>query len=194
MLKVFYQYPERAFYVRELQRLLDTQINAIRRELETLIKCDIIAEQDQLEVDKKKTSVEIAKDASKAGSKLRKYYQLNTKSLLYEEMHSLLLKSRALAEQQLIEEIKDKAGDIKLLLLTARFTGDTEAKRDILIVGNLKDRNLSKIVSQHEKDYNAEIRYTTMSPEEFLDRRHVLDKFLFSLFEGRHIKVVDLFG
>lgn len=194
LLKVFFQFPERAFYVRELQRLLDTQINAVRRELETLISCSLVKELQKNEVDQKKTSLEKAEEKAKAGSKLRKYYQLNTGSLLYEEMHNLLLKSRALAEQQLVDDIKGKGGEIKLLLLTGRFTGEDTAKSDMLIVGNLKERNIAKIISGHEKEYSADIRYTTMSPEEFLDRRHILDKFLFSLFEGRHIKVVDYFG
>lgn len=194
MLKVFFQYPERAFYVRELQRLLDTQINAIRREIETLLSCDLVLELEKEEVDKKKTSIEKAEDNAKAGSNLRKYYQLNTNSVLYEEMHGLLLKSRALAEQKFTKDIEEKGGEINLLLLTGRFTGESNAKSDILIVGNVRDRVIAKIISAHEKEYNASMRYTIMSPEEFLNRRHVLDKFLFSLFEGRHIKIIDTFG
>ncbi len=193
LLKVFYQDPERAFYVRELQRLLDTQINAIRRELKILLDCDLILEVEKEAVDKKKTSVEKMEDNT-MGSTLRKYYVLNTKALLYPEMHKLLLKAQVLGEQQLIDDLQKKGGDIHLLLLTGRFTGETDAKSDILLVGNLKDRSIQKIIGKHEKDFNAEVRYTIMSPEEFLDRRHVLDKFLFSLFEGKHIKAVDKFS
>jgi uncharacterized protein len=193
LLKLFFQHPDRTFFVRELQRLLDTQINAIRREIKILIDVKLIVEIEKEEVDKRRTTIEKAQTKITSGSTLRKYYQLNKQSILFEEMHNLLLKAQVLGEQQLVDDIKEKGGEINLLLLTGRFTGEFDAPSDILLVGNIKERSIAKIISEHEKTYNIEVRYTVMTAAEFLERRHILDKFLFSLFEGKHMKVVDTF-
>jgi metal-responsive CopG/Arc/MetJ family transcriptional regulator len=183
LLKLFFQFPERSFFVRELVRTLDTQINAIRRELETLQKCGII----------KSIAKHSEKSLDSAGVSLRKYFILNTDSLLYSELHALLLKAQVLGEQKLIEDIREKVSDIRLLLLTGRFTGDLNAKSDLLAVGDIKERTLGKLISEYEKDFGVVVRFTVLSTEEFLERRHLMDKFLFSLFEGKYLKVIDKF-
>jgi hypothetical protein len=38
------------------------------------------------------------------------------------------------------------------------------------------------------------IRYTIMDEKEFNDRRQVGDRFLFSLFEAKHLMMVDSYG
>ena len=44
LLQIFYGEPEARFFVRELSRLTDTQINAIRRELSNLVATTVIRE------------------------------------------------------------------------------------------------------------------------------------------------------
>ncbi len=180
LLKVFFYSPKKAFFVRELARQIDTQINAIRRELKILLEINLI-----LEIDK------VPEDNKKAGATLRKYYKLNTGSLMYPEMHSLLMKDQVLGEQMFIEQIKEKGGQFELFILTGRFVGVDDAPSDMLMVGDLKERNIAKLIMQYEKEMGAEIRYTIMSKKEFKDRQNMMDKFLFSLFEGKNIRVVD---
>ncbi len=166
--------------MRELTRILEVQINAIRRELELLVKSGLIRE------------VSAGVDADKKGAAgLRKYYCLNRESILYPEMHALLVKAQVLGEQKFTDETKKKAGDIKLFILTGQFTGDKRAPSDMLLVGKIKERSVSLIVKKYEKEFGFEIRYTLMAENEFNDRRHVMDKFLFSMFEAEHIKVVN---
>src|SRR5690606_16132906 len=43
LLQLFYSNPNRAFYVRELTRKIDEQINSVRRELANLLSIGIIA-------------------------------------------------------------------------------------------------------------------------------------------------------
>lgn len=185
LLRTLFRDPGKSYYVRELTRILDVQINAVRRELELLMKAGIINEVQSKDIAKDKP------ESTKAGAKLRKYYQLDHESILYPELQALLVKGQLMGEQKFIEDIEKKAGDLKLFLLTGRFTGDTRVDTDILLVGNIKERTLSKIVSKHEKDFGFEIRCTLMSTREFEDRRHVMDKFLYSLFEADHVRVVD---
>ncbi len=186
LLKLFFAEPEKSFYVRELTRLLDVQINAVRRELELLIAAKLLIESEG-ETEKKEEA-----DDKKAGLNLRKYYRLNTESILYPELQALLLKAQVLGEQKFIDELKAKAGDMKLLLVTGRFTNDERAKTDLLIVGDIEEKAVASVVARHEKEFGFEIRYTIMTEKEFYERRHMMDKFLYSLFEANHMRVVDL--
>lgn len=182
LLRIFFRDPDKAYYVRELTRLLDVQINAIRRELELLIKSGIVKEAaDSGKKDEKE----------EMGSRLRKYYKLDQTSLLFPELQALLIKAQVLGEQVFIKEVQQKAGKIKLFLLTGKFTGDKRAPSDLLLVGKLNEGTIGRIIKKHEKEFGFEIRYTLMSEEEFYDRRNVMDKFIFSLFEADNMKIVN---
>ena len=183
LLKTFFRKSDSAFYVRELTRMLDAQINAIRRELDLLFKAGLIKETEASN-----------KNEADGASRLRKYYILNKESILYPEMHALLIKAQVLGEQKFSNEIIAKAGDIKLFVLTGQFTSDKNAPSDMLLVGKIKEMTVMKVIKNYEKEFGFEIRYTLMTESEFSDRRHVMDKFLFSMFEVGHIKVVNKFG
>lgn len=183
LLRLLFRYPERSFYVRELTRELETQINAVRRELQVLQKAGIILETDEPKNGKIATGM--------SGGRKRKYYSLDQGSLLYPELNSLLLKGKILGEQRFIEELKNKSGDLKLLVLTGNFTGADAAPTDMLLVGEIKERTVTKMIADYEGEFGSGIRYTFLSEQEFYDRRHVMDKFLFSIFEGKHLKVVN---
>jgi len=181
LLRTFFRKPDESFYVRELSRMLRVQINAIRRELKILSKTRLIKETD-----------EYIGDETVQGSSLRKYYALDNTSVLYPEMQALLLKDQFLGKQKFIEEMKNKGGNIKLFLLTGQFTGDKVAPSDLLLVGNrLKPTVIPRLIKKYEKEFGFEVRFTLMSVKEFYDRRHIMDKFLYALFEADHMKVVD---
>ncbi len=183
LIRLFYRHQETPFFVRELTRLTGVQINAIRRELETLLKASLIKEVEPED-----------NNSFEAGSGLRKYYVLDTSSLLYPEIQALILKDQLLAQEEFINELKEKGGKIKLLLLTGLFTADHHAQSDILLVGEMKEKIVGRLVAQYEQEFGSEIRYTIMSEKEFLDRRRVMDKFLYSLFECKNMKVVNEYG
>ncbi|MEK7084890.1 MAG: hypothetical protein AAB932_06660 [Patescibacteria group bacterium] len=184
LLKTFFQRPEKPLFVRELTRILETQINAVRRELELLVALGIVKELERKE----------RESGGEAGNQLRKYYVLNVESLLYPELQALILKGQVWGEQAFLKQMQEKGGKVELLLLAGRFTGDSRAVSDMLIVGALKEQTLSRLIEQYEKECGFEIRYTLMTRDEFDDRREMVDKFLFSLFEGKHVKVVNTLG
>ena len=51
-----------------------------------------------------------------------------------------------------------------------------------------------KLIEDYEKEFGFNIRYTVMAEEEFADRRYVMDKFLYALFEADHLKVINDLG
>ncbi len=186
LLKIFFREPIERYFVRQLGRLTETQINAVRRELDLLLRSGIISEVELVESERR------SKNAS-AGGSLRKYYTLNVGSTIYPELRDLLLKDQLIGERQFVAELKEKGGEIDLIVLSGRFTGDKTAKTDILLVGAVREGVVEKIVSQAEKDLGFEVRYTIFSKEEFSDRRRMMDKFLYSIFEADHLIIEDKF-
>lgn len=184
LLHIFFHSSDRPFYVRELARLAESQLNAVRRELSNLEKVGIISPVVVVEGE--------IQDGSGTGRS--KYYKLDPGCLLYGELKALLFKAQILYERELIETLKNKAGKLKVLLFTGCFTDAKNAETDILLVGEIRPVVVSKLVVDFEKKLGKSLRYTIMTEKEFKDRREIGDKFLYSIFEEKHVIVVDETG
>ncbi|EKE05773.1 MAG: hypothetical protein ACD_19C00179G0001 [uncultured bacterium] len=106
-------------------------------------------------------------------------------------MQALLGKAHIAGEQELVKDIKQKAGKFKLIIITGRFVGNNESETDMLLVGDAKEKVLEKLIEKYEKDTGTEIRYTVMPEKEFFERRYVMDRFLYSILEGSNMKVLN---
>ncbi len=184
LLQIFFHSSDRPFYVRELARLAESQLNAVRRELSNLESVGLISP----------TVMNEGEAQEAVGTGRSKYYRLNPGCLLYPELKALLLKAQILYERELIEILKNKAGKLKMLLFTGCFTDAKNAETDILLVGEIRPMVVSKLVVEFEKKLGKSLRYTIMTEKEFKDRREIGDKFLYSIFEAKHSIVVDETG
>ncbi len=180
LLRLFYGNPERAFFVRELSRTIEIQLNAVRRELANLEEIGIVK---QTEFGKSKEE--------EAGTERSKYYKINTGFFLHEELGALLEKTQLLEERNFIDLLKKRGGDIKVMILTGYFTNSTDVGTDILFVGDVKTMAVAKVMRDFEKFLNRSIRYTILDEKEFSERREIGDRFLYSIFEAKHIFAID---
>ncbi|MFA6423747.1 MAG: hypothetical protein WCV83_00340 [Candidatus Magasanikbacteria bacterium] len=180
LLRLFYGNPERAYFVRELSRAIEIQLNAVRRELANLEEIGIIK---QIEFGQSKEE--------EAGTERSKYYKINTGFFLHDELGALLEKTQILEERNFIDLLKKRAGDMKAMILTGFFTKADEVGTDILFVGNVKTIAIAKVMRDFEKFLNRSIRYTILDEKEFSERREIGDRFLYSIFEAKHIFAVD---
>lgn len=179
LLGLFLQHPEQSYFVRELTRKIDAQLNSVRRELQNLVELGVLVE---------RVDQPVAKSASLSDKK--KYYAANPEFALFEDLRGLFTKSSVFLKNNLVQEIDDK-GDVAYLAFTGRFVGDPELPTDILIVGDVDQKALQRVVSEFETEMGHEINYTLMPKEEFLYRRQVTDRFLFSILEGEKIVMID---
>jgi hypothetical protein len=90
-----------------------------------------------------------------------------------------------------VESLKRRGGEIKMLVLTGHFSGAEELETDMLLVGTVKPVAVGRIISEFEQKLGKPIRYTIMDEKEYWDRKDLGDKFLYSVFEGKNITVVD---
>ncbi len=180
LLRLFYGNHERAFFVRELSRLIEIQLNAVRRELANLESIGILK---QVEFGQSKEE--------EVGTERSKYYKLNQDFFLHDELGALLEKTQVMEEKNFIELLKKRGGNIKVMILTGFFTGAPDVGTDILLVGDIKAIPTAKAIRDFEKFLNRAVRYTILDEKEFSERREIGDRFLYAIFEGKHTMAVD---
>ena len=124
LLELFILNPNKEFYVRELTRILDEQINSIRRELENLSK------------------IQFLKNKLK---QRKKYYKLNHNTEKFKDLNPLILKN----SDHLKRFIKacNKQGSLDLLLLSGVFINQ-ESPFDIYLVGEIRQTELTDILKK----------------------------------------------
>lgn len=175
LLQLFYSNPNRSFYVREITRKIDEQINSVRRELANLLSIGIISSDD-------------------ANNRL--YYEVNQKYEFYEPL-AAIFGSQKFAKTAKVptEEAQAKdlkaLGNVELALYTGQFTRDEASGIDILMVGDINQTQLAKFVAELEQQEGKELRYTLMNPGEFKYRRQVNDRFLSMVLGSKSQILVD---
>lgn len=180
LLTLFLHHPEESFYVRELTRRIDTQINAVRREIQNLLTVGLILEGEG------KTD---APGLKRPGLK-RKYYVANREFPLFQEITSLLTKAHILLERKLDERIK-RLGDVKYVAFMGTFLGQRSTGVDLFVVGRVNEKELKKLVDEIQRQLGFEINYTCMSPQEFAYRKDIADRFLHSVLQAPKHVVID---
>lgn len=168
LLQLFYSNPNRSFYVREITRKIDEQINSVRRELANLLSIGIISSDD-------------------TGNRL--YYEVNQEYDYYQPLAEIFGGARpsakttkkkvakATAASSAAESLK-ALGNVELALYTGQFTRDESSGIDFLLVGDINQTQLSKYITDLEKKEGKEIRYTVMTLDDFRYRQQVKDRFI----------------
>lgn len=179
LLKLFYANPNRSFYVREITRKIDEQINSVRRELSNLLNVGIITSD---------------------GTKNKLYYEVNQKYEFYEPFQIIFgggtgkkraaKKSAAVATSDENDELK-ALGHIELLVYTGQFTRDESAGIDLLIVGDVNVNAVQKYVGDLEAKEGKDIRYTVLKPADFDYRHQIKDRFITQLLAAKKQVVID---
>lgn len=170
LLQTFLDRPDELFYVRQLVRKTDEEINAVRRELERMEKAGM------------------AKKESRGN---RLYYWFDRSDPLYGDLLSLISKTVGLGGE--IVKNKNKLGRIKFAMLSGRFTRRLPTKEggvDFLIVGEVILPELARIVGREEKRLEREINYTIMTRNEFDFRKKRRDPFLLGILAGSRVMLI----
>lgn len=169
LLRLFFTQPQEHYFVRELTRVIDEQINSVRRELQNLEEIGLLTSS----IDQKK-----------------KYFTLNPDFPLLHELQAVIMKTRLVTEQQFVESIRG-LGPMEYFSLMGHFVQDQDAPTDIFIIGVVSKTRLQKLLQQFEEMFGKQLRYTVFSKEEYDYRKDVTDRFLADLFNRRKMVMVN---
>src|SRR3977135_2206499 len=106
LLQLFFSNPNRSFYVREITRKIDEQINSVRRELSNLLSIGII---------------------SSDTTNNRLYYEVNQQYKFYEPLKTIFGDEGKEDEQTVKGSRKDEfkvLGNVDVVVYTGQFTRD----------------------------------------------------------------------
>lgn len=164
LLALFFENPEKAYYVREITRVIEEQINSVRRELTNLSALGLV------KTDNYENKV---------------YYSANMKHPFAKPMAEIF--SSKIESVKNIEvkrsSWEDYARPVKnllsALLITNRLPGQDGI--DLLIIGDDQNRKLTRWAELVEKKMGKPLNYVIMSREDYLYRRSVKDRFLISI-------------
>jgi hypothetical protein len=174
LLKLFFENPEKSFYVREMTRVIDEQINSVRRELLNLESIGIIKNET-------------------FDNKI--YYSANSKHPFCKPMIEIFSKKVDATREKDIKEstwedyCRPIKNYLKGLVVTNRLPGQDGV--DMLIIGNDKTKKLTRWAEVVEKKQGKPLNYVIMSADDFTYRRSVRDRFILEIFEMEISEIID---
>lgn len=183
LLHLFLNHPGQSFYVREITRLIDEQINSVRRELANMLAVGVIT-------------------SDNADNKL--YYQVSQDYEFYTALRAIFANepitaqaskpSHAVAEGSLDNKYLSAIADIsalRLAILSGAIVKGSNSTVDVLLVGTLPATKVKSAISKIETLEGREINYSVLSYEDFYYRLSVRDKFITEILNGKHVVALD---
>jgi DNA-binding transcriptional ArsR family regulator len=157
-------------HVRELERRTGLSDATVRQELKKLTRLGV---------------VEVRRDGN------RTYYRANDAHPLYPDIRNLVLKTSGLTD--VLREALDRAGDIDLAFVFGSIAGNTAKAHsdiDLMVIGTIGLRQLSKRLSGLEAKIGREVNPHVLTPEEFARRANEGDHFITAVLKGPKLFVV----
>ncbi len=182
LLQLFLANPGRSFYVRELTRKIDEQINSVRRELSNLLAIGII------------------KSESKSDSTNNKlYYEINQGYKHFKALQSIFSveipqQDISTASQGDLLKRLQAVGSFDVIIATGVLVGQRAGEADLLLVGSTNKQKLEKLMKTVELEEGNPVRYTVIPESEFTYRLDIKDRFIITALTGKHIILVDSSG
>ena len=174
LLNLFFGTPEKSFYVREITRVIEEQINSVRRELSNL------------------ESIGIVKNETYDN---KVYYSANTKHPYCRPLIEIFKKKidtnkdKDVRESTWEEYIHPVRNYLQALLLTNRAPGQDGI--DMLIIGNDKTKKLTRWAEVVEKKQGKPLNYVILTRDDYLYRKSVRDRFILDILEMDISELID---
>lgn len=158
LLKLYFSNPNKRYYLRELERILNFPVQNIRRELLALEKTGIFRKE-------------------KTGKQL--YYFLNKKSPIFNELKRIISKTIGIEAQ--IKKILTELSDIKVAFIfgsLAKEREDSLSDIDLMIIGRPDEDELISKITKLESRLDREINYHIFSPRDWKKKLQEKNSFL----------------
>jgi hypothetical protein len=204
LLRLFFSNPNRSFYVREITRKVDEQINSVRRELANMLSLGIITSDSS----SNKLYYEVNQNYEYFAPLQTMFSELDSEEEPTEKTKKTTLKNTKKAVSDVPEKTPEEepenlvvelpeakhwagAGNLAGIAYSGVYTRDETAAVDILIIGNAIVSKIESVISELEKEKNRELRYAVIEPSEWKYRKQVRDKFWLQFMAAKKQIVLD---
>jgi len=171
VLKLFFLRSSGRHYVREIAALTGQPVRGVQRELARFEQAGLLL-------------------STVDGN--RKYFQANRNAPVFMDLRSLLARTAGFADA-FREWLQMKADSIDAAFIFGSFAQGTETAGsdiDLLVIGRLSGRELSRLLAPLKADLDREVNPITISPDEFVQRFKQKEPFILSVIEGPRINIV----
>lgn len=174
LLQLFFEHPEKSFYVREITRVIEEQINSVRRELLNLDSIGIIKNETY-------------------DNKV--YYSANMKHPYSRPLNELFtakvtkVRDKDVRQSTWDEYVKPVRRYLSGLVVTNRVPGQDGI--DMLIIGNDRTKKLTKWAEVVEQKQGKPLNYVILAEEDYLYRKSVKDRFITEVLEMEISEIYD---
>lgn len=156
--------------MRELERRTGLSDATVRQELKKLLRLGV---------------VEARRDGNRA------YYRANDAHPLYPDIRSIVLKTSGVTD--VLREALDGTGDVELAFIFGSMASNTAKAHsdiDLMVIGTIGLRKLSKRLSGLEAKIGREVNPHVLTPEEFTRRANEGDHFITAVLKGPRLFIV----
>ncbi len=163
--------PEERWYMRDIARRTGCAIGTGRRE---------------------RAGVADAESVKRFPDGNRVYYQANTESPIFEELHGLIVKTAGLVDV-VRAAMEPLSGNIDLAFIYgSQASGEASAASDVdlLIVGDVGEMSLIRSIAKAEEQLGRTVNYSLLSRNEFAVRRKEKGGFLGRVLSGKKITIM----
>lgn len=178
LLNLFMSNPGKSFYVREITRLIEEQINSVRRELANMLEVGVIT-------------------SDSADNKL--YYEVNQryehyvalKAIFTEGASDNIVALPADGGSRSWHKLLAGMSSLQLVVAAGVLVKGSHSSVDLLLVGDITPAKLKSVMKKIEAAEGRELNYAVLSYQEFYYRSSIRDKFITEILGGKHEVLID---
>lgn len=170
ILQLFFHNIESNFYLREVVRRIDEEVNAVKRELDILHEGKVLLRERRMN---------------------KVFYSLNKNYIFYDEFLRIFTKTSVLSE--LITKHIGKLGKIRYIAISTKYSRKVQIKEDeiyVLFVGIVVVPEVDTIMNTARREFGWDINYTVMTDDELKFRKKNNDPFIWKFLKQPKVMIV----
>ena len=170
LLVLYFTNPNRKYYLRELERMLNFSVGNIRRELIKLSKIGLFLSENK-------------------GNLV--YYYLNQSYPLFKELKSIIFKTSGASK--MLQNILEKFKGISQAFIYGSFAKGEEREDsdiDLLIIGKVDEDKLIEEIDKLERKLQREINYAIYEKEDFNKKKKEGNSFILDILKEKKILLI----
>lgn len=170
ILELFFHNTDGNYYLRDIVRKVDEEVNAVKRELDILHEGKVLLREKRLN---------------------KVFYTLNRSYLFFDEFLRIFTKTSTLST--LILKNISRLGKVKYVAISAKYSRQIPIREDeiyLLFVGVIVVPEAESIVNESKVAFGREINFTVMSEDELNFRKKNNDPFIWRFLKQPKVMIV----